>query len=173
MNNKEIYENAPEYCGYFFDLIETDDLLSEFEKSKKLTLDVFNLVPSDLENFSYQSGKWTVKEVLRHIIDMERIFAYRAFRFSRLDSTDLSGVEENDYVKNARQTGIKLSELSDEYVAVRNSTMWIYKNLNPEMLDFKSTANAQTYTARTLGFSMVGHNIHHCNFIKMNYLNRE
>ena len=86
MNNKEIYENAPEYCGYFFDLIETDDLLSEFEKSKKLTLDVFNLVPSDLENFSYQSGKWTVKEVLRHIIDMERIFAYRAFRFSRLDS---------------------------------------------------------------------------------------
>lgn len=172
MNNKEIYENAPDYCGYFFDLIETDDLLSEFEKSKRLTLDVISLIPANLENYSYQKGKWTVKEVIRHIIDMERIFAYRAFRFSRLDNTDLSGVEENDYIKNASQTERQLSELRDEYTSVRNSTVWVYKNLTTEMLDFKGTANAQTYTTRTLGFAMIGHNIHHCNFIKVNYLNR-
>lgn len=172
MNNKEIYKNAPEYCGYFFDLIETDDLQSEFEKSKNLTLDVLKLVPPDLENYSYQSGKWTIKEVLRHIIDMERIFAYRAFRFSRLDNTELSGVEENDYISNAKLTEIKLSELQDEYLAVRNSTVWVYKNLSSEMLDFKGTANTQTYTAKTLGFAMIGHNIHHIKFIKNTYLNK-
>lgn len=171
MNNKEIYKNAPDYCGYFFDLIESDKLLHEFEKSKNLTIEVFSIIPSNLGNYSYQDNKWTIKEVLRHIIDMERIFAYRAFRFSRLDNTNLSGVEENDYIENAKQTEIPLSELQDEYLAVRNSTIWIYKNLTTEMLDFKGTANAQTYTARTLGFSMIGHNIHHCNYIKSMYLN--
>ena len=173
MNNEEIYNNAPEYCGYFFDLIESDDLTAEFEKSKKLTLDILKLVPPDLENYSYQTGKWTIKEVLRHIIDMERIFAYRAFRFSRLDDTDLSGVEENNYINNAKQTEVKLSELQDEYLAVRNSTVWVYKHLSAEMLDFTGTANAQTYTAKTLGFAMIGHNIHHMDFIKKNYLNKK
>ncbi len=169
MNNKEIYKNAPEYCGYFFDLIESDDLLAEFEKSKELTLDILKLVPPDLENYSYQTGKWTIKEVLRHIIDMERIFSYRSFRFSRLDDTDLSGVEENDYVNNAKQTEIKLSELRDEYLAVRNSTVWVYKNLSTEMLNFKGTANSQTYTAETLGFAMIGHNVHQVKFIEKTY----
>ena len=173
MNNKALYKDAPEYCGYFFDLIKSDDLLSEFEKSKALTLDVFSSIPASLENYSYQPDKWTTKEVLRHIIDMERIFAYRAFRFSRFDDTNLSGVEENDYIKNAKQTEINLSDLQEEYLAVRNSTIWIYKNSEPKMLDFKGTANAQTYTARTLGFAMIGHNIHHCNFIKTKYLSEK
>ncbi|WKN42375.1 DinB family protein [Tunicatimonas pelagia] len=173
MNNKEIYKNAPKYCDYFFDLIESDNLLAEFEKSKELTLDILKLVPPDLENYSYQTDKWTIKEVLRHIIDMERIFAYRAFRFSRLDDTDLSGVEENDYINNAKQNEIKLSELRNEYLAVRNSTVWVYKNLSTEMLNFKGTANAQTYTAETLGFAMIGHNVHHVKFIEKTYLNKK
>ncbi len=171
MKNKAIYKDAPAYCGYFFDLIRSDDLFSEFEKSKELTLSVFKQISPELENHSYQPTKWTTKEVLRHVIDMERIFAYRAFRFSRFDRTNLSGVEENDYIENANQTDIKLSDLQEEYLAVRNSTIWIYRNLKPEMLDFKGTANNQIYTPRTLGFAMIGHNIHHCNFIKTKYLN--
>ncbi|WP_421763015.1 DinB family protein [Ekhidna sp.] len=172
MNNKTIYKDAPEYCGYYFDLIQSDDLFSEFEKSKELTLNVFELISPELENYSYLSNKWTIKEVFRHIIDMERIFAYRAFRFSRFDETELSGVEENDYIEKVKQTDVKLSDLQEEYLAVRNSTIWIYRNIKPEMLDFKGTANKQPYTARTLGFAMIGHNIHHCNFIKTKYLNQ-
>jgi uncharacterized damage-inducible protein DinB len=171
MKNKAIYKDAPEYCGYFFDLIQSDDLLSEFEKSKELTLSIFKLISPELENYSYQPNKWTIKEVLRHIIDMERIFAYRAFRFTRFDDTDLSAVEENDYIEKVKQTDIKVSDLQEEYLAVRNSTALIYKNIKAEMLDFKGTANKQTYTARALGFAMIGHNIHHCNFIKTGYLN--
>ena len=171
MKNKAIYKDAPEYCGYFFDLIQSDDLLSEFEKSKELTLDIFKLISLELENHSYQPNKWTIKEVLRHIIDMERIFAYRAFRFSRFDDTKLSGVEENDYIEKVKQNDIKLSDLQEEYLAVRSSTVFIYRNITTQMLDFKVMANKQPYTARTLGFAMIGHNIHHCNVIKSKYLN--
>lgn len=170
MNNKTIYNDAPAYCKYYFDLIETDDLFSEFEKSKELTLDIFKLISPELENYSYQPSKWTTKEVLRHIIDMERVFAYRAFRFSRFDDTELSGVEENDYIENVDQTDIKISDIQEEYLAVRNSTLWIYRNITSDMLDFKGRANQQKYTARTLGFAMIGHNFHHCNFMKSNYL---
>lgn len=173
MKNKAIYKDAPEYCSYFFDLIQSDDLLDEFEKSKELTLSVFKLISPVWENYAYQPNKWTVKEVLRHIIDMERIFAYRAFRFSRFDDTALSGVEENDYIEKVNQTDIKLSDLEEEYLAVRNSTISIYKNIKTEMLDFKGTANNQTYTARTLGFATIGHNVHHCNVIKTKYLNEK
>ena len=170
MKNKGIYKDAPEYCGYYFDLIQSDDLLSELEESKELTLNVFGLISPELENYCYAPNKWTIKEVLRHIIDMERIFQYRAFRFSRCDDTELSGVEENDYIEKVKQTDITLSDLREEYLAVRNSTIWIYRNIKPEMLDFKGTANKQTYTARTLGFAIIGHNVHHCNIIKTKYL---
>lgn len=173
MKNKAIYKDAPEYCDYYFDLIQSDDLLSEFEKSKELTLSIFKSISPDLENYAYQPNKWTTKEVLRHIIDMERIFAYRAFRFSRFDDTELSGVEENDYIENVNVKDMKLSDLQEEYLAVRNATVLIYKNIKTGMLDFKGTANEQTYTARTLGFAMIGHNIHHCNYIKTKYLNEE
>jgi hypothetical protein len=173
MKNKAIYKDAPEYSSYYFDLIQSDDLFYEFEKSKELTLSIFKLISPELENYSYQLNKWTTKEVLRHIIDMERIFAYRAFRFSRFDDTELSGVEENDYIEKVKQTDIKVSDLQEEYLAVRNSTVLIYRNIKTEMLDFKGTANKQTYTARTLGFAMIGHNIHHCNYIKTKYLNQK
>lgn len=170
MKNKEIYKDAPAYCEYFFDLIPSNDLLIEFEKSKELTLSIFKLISPELGNYTYQPNKWTTKEVMRHIIDMERIFAYRAFRLSRFDSTELCGVEENDYIDKVKQTDVKLSDLQEEYKAVRNSTVLIYKKITNEMLDFKGTVNNQTYTCRTLGFAMIGHNIHHCNFIKTKYL---
>ncbi len=173
MKNKAIYKDAPEFNRYFFDLIQSDDLLSEFEKSKELTLDTFKLISPELENYAYEPNKWTIKEVLRHIIDMERIFAYRAFRFSRFDDTDLAGVEENDYNEKVQQSDVKLSDLEEEYLAVRNSTVLIYKNISSEMLDFRGTANEQTYTARTLGFAMIGHNIHHCNYIRTKYLDEK
>ncbi len=170
MKNKAIYKDAPPYSKYFFDLIQTDDLIAEFEKSKEFTLHVFKQTPTELENHAYQPNKWTTKEVLRHIIDMERVFAYRAFRFSRFDETALSGVEENDYIQNIKPIDLNLADLQEEYLAVRKSTVLIYKNINTPMLDFKGTANNQTYTARSLGFAMIGHNIHHCNFIKTHYL---
>lgn len=170
MKDKTIYRDAPNYCHYFFDLVETNDLLIELENSCKLTLELFKLITSEKENFSYQPKKWTINEVLRHIIDCERVYSYRALRFSRFDNTELAGFDENKYIENMIGIVQNLDDLKDEYVNVRKATIALFKTMTHEMLDFKGTANKVSFTARTLGFMTVGHNLHHSNFIKTKYL---
>ena len=171
MTNKTIYDDAPGYCHYFFDLIETDNLLVELERSKKRTQELFEKITANKENYSYEPHKWTTNEVIRHIIDCERVYTYRALRFSRFDATELPGFDENKYIE--RVNGIKLSllNLKDEYKHVRNATIALYKMMTNEMMDFKGRANNVRFTARALGFMTVGHNLHHCNFIETKYLN--
>ena len=171
MKNK-IYKDAPNYCHYFFDLIETDNLFNELEKSNQLTKDLCSLITTENENFSYEPNKWSIKEVLRHIIDCERVYTYRALRFSRLDNTELLAFDENKYVDNFKGTKQRLEDLKNEFENVRRSTISLFETMTDEMFDFKGTANKVTFTARTLGFMTVGHNIHHCNFIKTKYLNK-
>jgi hypothetical protein len=171
MIDKTIYKDAPPYCSYFFDLVQTDDLLSELEKSYQMTLELFRLITPEKENYSYLPNKWTTKEVIRHIIDCERVYAYRALRFSRLDNTELSGFDENLYIERLIRVEQHLTDLSEEYENVRKSTISLFKNMTNEMLDFRGTANKVVFTARTLGFMTIGHNVHHCNFIRANYLN--
>lgn len=171
MTDKTIYRDAPQYCHYFFDLVQTDDLLTELEKSYHLTQELFSLIIPEKENYSYQPNKWTTKEVIRHIIDCERVYTYRALRFSRFDNTELSGFDENKYIDGIKNIEQNFTDLKDEFENVRKSTIALFKTMTKEMLDFKGTANKVVFTARTLGFMTVGHNIHHCNFIKTNYLN--
>jgi uncharacterized damage-inducible protein DinB len=170
MIDKTIYKDAPQYCHYFFDLVKTDDLVTELEKSYHLTQQLFTQITPKKENFSYQSNKWTIKEVIRHIIDCERVYTYRAFRFSRFDNTELAGFDENEYIENIKQAEQSFVELIDEYDNVRKSSIALFKTMTNEMLDFIGTANKVTFTARTIGFMIVGHNIHHINFIKTKYL---
>ena len=171
MTNKTIYKDAPPYCHYFFDLVKTDDLQFELQKTKQLTQDLLGLITSENENYSYQSNKWTTKEIVRHIIDCERVFTYRALRFSRFDNTELAGFDENQYIDKIKGIEQNLNDLKEEYENVRKSTIALFKNMTNEMLDNQGTANKGIFTARTLGFMTVGHNLHHCNFIKANYLN--
>lgn len=170
MVNKVYYNDAPDYCRPFFDLVDSDDLLAELEKSKIDTLTLFANITEDNANYRYAPNKWSVKEVLRHIIDCERVYAYRALRFSRFDNTPLSGFDENVYIDNSRIVEQHLFDLKNEFELVRNSTIELYKPMTNTMLDFKGTANNATFTARTLGFMTVGHNIHHCKTIRSRYL---
>tara|TARA_Y100000768_G_scaffold354618_1_gene307715 strand:+ start:39 stop:563 length:525 start_codon:yes stop_codon:yes gene_type:complete len=174
MPNKPFYKDAPDYCSPFFDLVETDNLLNELEKSKILTLELFSRITPEKENFVYAPNKWTTKEIIRHIIDCERVYTYRAMRFSRFDNTELPGFDENKYIDNLKPVVMPhLSDLKNEYACVRNSTLALFKTMTNEMLDFKGNANKVLFTARTLGFMTVGHNLHHCNVIATKYLNRE
>lgn len=173
MTDKTIYKDAPAYCHHFFGLIETDDLLSELEKSYQLTQELFKLVTPEKENYSYQPNKWTTKEVIRHIIDCERVYTYRALRFSRFDNTELPGFNENLYIDSIKGVEQNLTGLQEEYECVRKSTIALFKTMTNEMMDYQGTANKVIFTARALGFMTVGHNVHHCNFIKANYLNEK
>lgn len=170
MKDKSIYKDAPSYSHYYLDLIQSNDLMHELEESKKITLDTFKLISPEKENFSYQVNKWTSKEVLRHIIDTERIFAYRAFRFSRFDNTQLSGFSENDYIEKVKSINFPLADLQKEYLYVRDASIELFSKMNEEMLGFIGTANKVNFSTRALGFMIVGHNLHHIAFLKNNYL---
>jgi len=172
VNTSAVYKDTPDYCHYYFDLIESENLLEELVKSQQITLELFQLITPENENFAYQPEKWTIKEVLRHIVECERVYTYRAFRFSRFDETHLSGFDENIYIENGKMMNQSLSDLKDEYQQVRKASVSLFKNMTNEMLDFKGTANNSSFTARALGFLTVGHNLHHCNFINTKYLNR-
>lgn len=166
----QIYHDTPEHYHEYFDLITTGDLMAELRKSKSRTLDLLQQIPPEKEDFAYRPGKWTIKEVLWHLIDVERIFAYRALRFSRFDPTPLPGMDENKYIENLKPVKRTLSDLTREYESVRNATISLFHTMSATMLDFKGTANDQFFTARALGFMIVGHNLHHVNFIQWVYL---
>jgi uncharacterized damage-inducible protein DinB len=171
MKDKSIYKDAPSYCHYYFDLLETDELLIELEKSQQLTQALFQQITKEKENYAYEPGKWSIKEVLRHIIDCERIFAYRALRFSRNDSTELPGFNENSYMEALKGVNQNLSDLLEEYLVVRKASILLFKSLSEAMLNYTGTANKLRYSAKMLGFMIIGHNLHHCIIIKQRYLN--
>ena len=167
---REFYNDAPNYCHYFFDLVKSENLLLELENSKIFTEKIIDKITPQKENFSYEPNKWTTKEVLRHIIDCERVYTYRALRFSRLDNTELTGFDENKYIENLKNIDCNLDDLRFEYLSVRNSTISLYKTMTEKMLNFKGLANNVYFTAKSLGFMTIGHNLHHCNFIMEKYL---
>ncbi|HWQ82800.1 MAG TPA: DinB family protein [Ignavibacteria bacterium] len=172
MKDKTIYKDAPDYCHSLFDLVESDDLLFELEKSRQFTMQVFKQITEDKENYSYEPGKWTTKEVIRHIIDCERIYTYRALRFSRFDDTELSGFDENKYIERIKGLELNLTDLKNEYENVRKATIDLFKVMTDDMLNFKGIANEVSFTAKAIGFMTVGHNLHHCNFIRTKYLGK-
>lgn len=170
MIRKPEYTDAPSYCHYFFDLVKSDDLIGELQYAQQKTLQLIRSIPESKSDYRYAIDKWSVKEVLRHIIDCERVYTYRAFRFSRFDDTELSGFDENNYILFTEDIDVTLDDIAAEYKAVRDATIRLFAPMTKEMLDFKGMANKVGFTARGLGFMAVGHNIHHCNFLRTRYL---
>ncbi len=170
MNQRPFYQDAPSYCHPFFDLVPTDDLIKELINSLEETSVLFSSLPPEKADYRYAAGKWSVKEVLQHLVDCERVYSYRAFRFSRFDAIELAGFEENDYIKNVERINRSMDDLCAEFTNLRTATIHLYSYMTEEMLDFKGKANNVIYTARSLGFMTVGHSIHHCNIIRSKYL---
>ena len=161
---------VPDYFVYYTGLVRENDLIEALAKSREATLELFASIPVEKENFAYAPGKWTIKQVLSHLIDTERVFSYRALRFSRRDETDLPGYDENLFAANSNTEKVMLERLMEEYRCVRKSTLSLFEAMNEEMLDFRGTANKMQCSARSLGYMIVGHEIHHCNVLKERYL---
>jgi hypothetical protein len=121
-------------------------------------------------DFAYAEGKWTASQVFRHIIETERIFAYRALRFSRFDETPLSGFNENDFIEKLSSTAFPKQKLIQEFKTVRDSTISLFETMTPEMLSFMGNANGLSVSAEMLGFMIVGHTVHHMDVIENRYL---
>lgn len=167
-------EDAPAYAEYYFDLTDRwEDLGVALEESTDRLLNFLKSIPEDKENFRYQPEKWSIKQVVAHMIEAERIFQYRALRFSRFDATELSGFDEDWYAKNNHAEHRSLADIVAEFDAVRQSTIYLFSDMTDEMLDFRGKANGSAITSRSLGWLIIGHAIHHKAFLKERYLHLE
>jgi hypothetical protein len=168
---KHLHTNEySEYYGYYISLNETDSILLNLENQLKITSDFFTSLPNDKLEFQYEVGKWTPKDILQHIIDTERIFAYRALRFARFDNTNLPGYEENDYAEVANANSRTIEDLIEEYKIVKLATIHLFKSFSEKMLLNIGQANNAPTSVRAIGFIISGHEIHHINIIKVKYL---
>ena len=120
--------------------------------------------------FRYAEGKWTIKDIILHLIDAERIFAYRALRIARNDNTALPGFEENDYVVAANANNREYESLLAEYETVRNATISLFETFSSEDLLRLGTASNNSVSVRAIGYIMLGHELHHKNVILERYL---
>lgn len=165
--------NKDEYLPYFanyINKIEDISLMDALHLSLKTNYDFYKSIPEDKLEYRYAEGKWTIKEIILHLIDTERIFCYRALRFARQDKTAVPGFEHNDYVLTSNANQRTLDSLLSEYIAVRNATVIQFLNFTDKMLLSKGTASGGQISVRALGFLVVGHENHHNSIIKERYL---
>lgn len=163
----------PEFQKYiqrYLDLIPSNNWLEKMKILGEKTVNIYKNLKADQVDFAYAPGKWTIKEVLQHIIDAERIFAYRALRFARKDKTELAGWDEELYAKHYFSAERTLESLIAEFEAVRKSSLIFFEHLNEEQLAENGIANGNVISVETIGKLIIGHNIHHLNIIEERYL---
>lgn len=172
MIGKPLPGQAAPYPQTYIDLIEGNDLIDALENTRIHTQSLYGQVAAEKENFRYVDGKWTIKELLIHLIDTERIFAYRALRFSRMDTAPLPGFDENWYADHCQAEGRNLPDLMDEFEIVRKSSQILFRTMNTAQLDFPGLASGMVYPPRVLGWVLAGHNLHHNRILEERYLSK-
>ncbi len=171
MNSNQLPVNEySEFNATYINAIDDVNLFEELEISLHDFIKFVQNIPMDKFDYRYAEGKWTIKDIIQHIIDAERIFAYRALRISRNDQTQLAGFEENDYVENTNANGRSIQELLTEFSAVRHSNLLLFKSFSNEQLTRLGMASNHTISVRALGFLIIGHQKHHQKVFQERYL---
>lgn len=159
----------PYYESYRHLLVETD-ILQALNDQQTITYQFIQLLTAAEGEISYEAGKWSVKEVLGHLIDTERILSYRLLCFMRGEKQSLPGFDENLYAKNSNYSTRKLNDISEELKVVRTSTILLIQNMNIKFLDKVGIANEKEVTIRSIIYFILVHERHHLSVIKSRYL---
>ena len=171
MNEALKTHNFAEYFKYYIGLTEdNEDDINALEDSHHRTNELLDLTTEEQGNYTYAEGKWTIKELLVHLIDMERIFCNRALRISRNDKTDLPGYDHDEYVKYSEANERSLCDICKEYNLIRQGTISLFKSFTSSQLERDGTANNNQLTVLAIGFIIAGHEIHHINVLEGKYL---
>ena len=160
MKRPEPTEHAEFYANYISKVPGTD-VLGVLEHERHKMLQLFRGRNEKEGDFRYGPGKWTIKEVLGHITDTERIFTYRALRFARGDKTPLPGFEQDDYVRDGAFSERSLADLAEEFGAVRSASIALYRSFPEAAWERRGEANEKEVTVRALAFITAGHQMHH------------
>ncbi len=169
MDRPETNEYAP-YYGTYISLIEGDDVMPVLKDQPAELNALISQMPEEKGKFAYAEGKWTIKELLSHLIDGERMFAYRVLRVSRGDETPIEGFEQDNYIENSNANNRSFAELLDEFDLQRRSNMLMINNLSDEASRRMGTASGNPISARALVYIMAGHVKHHIRILEERYL---
>ena len=169
VNRPAANEYVPAYEGYI-SLVPEGDLFKTLEQQLEETLALLRAIPEAQADSRYAPGKWSIKELVGHLIDSERIFGYRALRFSRNDSTPLPGYEQDDYIRNAGFDKCKLAELASEFEHVRRGNLYMFRHLDEEAWQRRGMANDAEISVRALAYIIAGHELHHVGILRTRYL---
>ena len=163
-------ESIPHYYKNYIKQIDEPDLLQALRISGHRMIEAVHSIKEANADYRYADGKWTIRELLCHVIDAERIFAYRALRFARNDKTPLAGFEENDYAPQANAAGRSLTKIALEMTHVRMTTVDLLESFTPDMLARKGIASNNEISVVGLGFIIAGHETHHRKILVERYL---
>ena len=171
MNSNQLPVNEySQFNATYINALDNVELLEELEISLHDFIRFVQNIPMDKFDYRYAEGKWTIKDIIQHIIDAERIFGYRALRISRNDQTPLSGFEENDYVENTDANSRSIQGLLTELSALRHSNLLMFKSFTEEQLTRMGIASNHSILVRALGFLIIGHQKHHQKVFQERYL---
>ena len=162
-------EHAPYYQKYI-DRVPDGDIAATLASQVENTLSFLRTVSEENAGRAYAEGKWTIKQVLGHLIDTERIFTYRALCVGRNDKTWLPGFEQDDYVANANFNARTLESFIEELVSVRRATVNLFKHFTDEEWRRRGIANQKEISARAIAYMAAGHELHHLEILKTRYL---
>lgn len=158
------------FYGVYIDAVGDDDLLEALEISLHEFVRFVQEIPLGKHDYRYADGKWTIKEIIQHLIDAERIFTYRALRIARNDKTPLPGFDENNYAATVHADSRSLQTILTELATLRQSTLQLFKSFNDEEIQRKGTASGHPISVRALGFIITGHMKHHQRIFAERYL---
>jgi len=159
---------APSYKVYI-DNIKGDDINGILREQLNSISDFFKTVTEEKGNYSYAEGKWSVKEVLGHVIDTERVFAYRALCFARKEKQSLPGMEQDDYVRAGSFNKRGLKDLVNEFTLVRKANLALFNSFSEDELNSRGIASNNEVTVRALIFIIAGHAMHHIAVLREKY----
>ena len=164
-------EEYPAYAEMYMKWCRKDgSLLNQLEISLVNTMSLIRSLSEEKLSLRYANDKWSIKEVLVHIVDDERIYSYRALTFARNDKTNLPGFEQDEYAMNSYSDERTIENIMQEYEAVRKSTIKLFNGFSDAALKRIGTANGNQASVRALGYHILGHEMHHINMIKEIYL---
>jgi hypothetical protein len=164
-------EYAPYYERYT-SLVEGSDILGTLDAQRRKMMLLLSGRDEADGDFRYAPEKWNAKEVLGHVCDTERIFAYRALRIARGDRTPMAGFEQDDYVKKGSFARAPLADLVEDYIAVRRATITLFRNLDEDAWPRRGMANQNEVSVRALGYIIAGHEVHHRRILEEKYFRR-
>ncbi|MGL2994515.1 DinB family protein [Flavobacterium sp. TSSA_36] len=171
MNSNQLPINEySKFQSTYINALQSVELLEELEISLHDFIRFIQNIPMDKFDYRYAEGKWTIKDIIQHVIDTERIFSYRALRISRNDKTPLPGFEENDYAENTEANKRSIQDLLTELSAVRHATLLMFKSFSKDQLLKIGICSDSEVSVRAIGFIIIGHQKHHQKVFEERYL---